>query len=204
MPILNLEELAEHALSNTDLAVGAVVKLDNHEGLRRDVQLDLRSAAGAVLLVLGCLAKSNDSRAGACIYGHVLRYTDLLIACQGMELVVIESPLAGDFARNIRYAKLCGLDCIRRGEAPYASHLLMTQFLDDALPEERKVGMEAGFAWGVKGAKRVVYDDLGISGGMKAGIAKGQEIGQVIEYRKLPADLMALLDKGPPTKTEGI
>ncbi len=121
-----------------------------------------------------------------------------------MKKVVIESPLSGDFARNIRYARLCGLDCIRRGEAPYASHLLMTQFLDDALPEERKVGMEAGFAWGAVGELVAVYQDLGLSGGMKMGIDNAQNRGQEIEYRNLPHDLMMLLDKGAPTKTEGI
>lgn len=121
-----------------------------------------------------------------------------------MKRVVIESPLSGDFAKNIRYARLCGLDCIRRGEAPYASHLLMTQFLDDALPEERKVGMEAGFAWGAVGEKVVVYQDFGISGGMKMGIDNAVNRGQDIEYRNLPADLMARIDQGAPTKTEGI
>lgn len=119
-------------------------------------------------------------------------------------LVVIESPLSGDFARNVRYARLCGLDCIRRGEAPYASHLLMTQFLDDALPEERKLGMEAGFAWGAKGDIVAVYQDLGISGGMRMGIENAERRGQKIEYRRLPSELMSLLDVGAPTKTAGI
>lgn len=121
-----------------------------------------------------------------------------------MRRTVIESPLSGDFAKNIRYARLCGLDCIRRGEAPYASHLLMTQFLDDALPEERKVGMEAGFAWGALGDLVAVYEDLGVSGGMKMGIDNAVRRGQAIEYRRLPADLLALLEKGAPTKTDGI
>lgn len=121
-----------------------------------------------------------------------------------MKRVVIESPLSGDFARNIRYARLCGLDCIRRGEAPYASHLLMTQFLDDALPEERRLGMEAGFAWGAAGHKVVVYQDLGVSNGMKEGLKLAIEREQEIEYRNLPQDLLSLLDKDVPSKTEGI
>lgn len=121
-----------------------------------------------------------------------------------MKKVVIESPLSGDFARNIRYARLCGLDCIRRGEAPYASHLLMTQFLDDALPEERKVGMGAGFEWAKAGELVAVYQDFGISSGMQMGIDNAKQRGQTIEYRNLPDSLMALLDKGPDTKTAGI
>ena len=112
-----------------------------------------------------------------------------------MELVVIESPLSGDFERNVRYARLCALDClINYNEAPYASHLIYTQCLDDEVPEQRKLGMEAGFVWALAASKRVVYQDLGISGGMKMGVAKGAENGQVIVYRNLPEDLMGRLD----------
>jgi hypothetical protein len=39
-------------------------------------------------------------------------------------LVVVESPYAGDVERNVKYAKACMLDCLHRGEAPFASHLL--------------------------------------------------------------------------------
>lgn len=42
-------------------------------------------------------------------------------------LVVVESPYAGDVERNVAYAKRCVLDCLKRGEAPYASHLFFTQ-----------------------------------------------------------------------------
>lgn len=112
-----------------------------------------------------------------------------------MELIVIESPLSGDFKRNIRYARLCALDClINHNEAPYASHLIYTQCLDDEIPEQRKLGMEAGFLWALVATKRVVYQDLGVSGGMKLGVEKGQENGQTIEYRSLPKNLMARLD----------
>mgnify|MGYP001615175635 CR=1 FL=1 len=119
-----------------------------------------------------------------------------------MKLVVLESPLAGDFARNIRYARLCALDCIRRGEGVYASHLLMTQFLDDADSEERKAGMEAGFAWAAHGQLVAVYEDLGISNGMKMGMDNAVTRGQPIEIRRLPADLMAKLDVGPASSIE--
>lgn len=121
-----------------------------------------------------------------------------------LKLVVIESPLAGDFARNIRYARLCGLDCIRRNEAPYASHLLMVQFLNDADPEERRAGMEAGFAWAIHAQLVVVYEDLGISNGMKMGMDNAIARGQPIEIRRLPPELMARIDVGPASRTEGI
>jgi hypothetical protein len=121
-----------------------------------------------------------------------------------LKKVVIESPLSGDFARNIRYARLCALDCVRRGEAPYASHLLMTQFLDDCTSEERKAGMEVGFEWAQAGEVVAVYQDFGISAGMYMGIENAVSRGQKLEYRYLPQDLMDRIDRGTPTKTEGI
>ncbi|AKU93340.1 hypothetical protein AKJ09_00072 [Labilithrix luteola] len=104
-----------------------------------------------------------------------------------MKLTVIESPYAGDIKKNIEYAKKCVLDCLRRGEAPYASHLFFTQdgLLDDTVPEQRKQGMEAGFAWGEKGAQRAVYIDRGLSSGMMAGIAEAVERGQKVVFRSI-------------------
>lgn len=87
-----------------------------------------------------------------------------------MRLVVIESPYAGDVERNVAYAKKCMLHSIRLGEAPFLSHLLYTQVLDDQVPEERKLGIEAGLAWAKKSLTRAVYVDHGISDGMRAGI----------------------------------
>jgi hypothetical protein len=60
-------------------------------------------------------------------------------------LVALETPYAGDIEKNLRYARKCMHDCFKRGEAAYASHLLYTQpgVLDDNIPEERRLGMEA-------------------------------------------------------------
>lgn len=45
--------------------------------------------------------------------------------------VVIESPLKGDYERNTAYARLALRDSLKRGEIPFASHLLYPQTLDD-------------------------------------------------------------------------
>jgi hypothetical protein len=103
-----------------------------------------------------------------------------------MKLVIIESPFAGNVERNIAYAKAAMLDCLRRDEAPYASHLLYTQVLDDLKIEERKLGMFAGFEWARKADLITVYQDLGISEGMEKGIAMHHERGIPIEYRSIP------------------
>ena len=85
-----------------------------------------------------------------------------------LTLVLLESPYAGEtkeeLARNVAYARAAMHDCFLRGEAPYASHLLYTQpgVLRDELPEERKLGIEAGLLWGSLAEKTVVYQDLGL------------------------------------------
>jgi len=33
--------------------------------------------------------------------------------------VIVESPYAGDVARNVEYARACVRDSLQRGEAPY-------------------------------------------------------------------------------------
>lgn len=64
-----------------------------------------------------------------------------------MVKVILESPYAGDIERNIEYARLCMKDSLMRGESPIVSHLLYTQVLNDKIPEERNMGIEAGLAW---------------------------------------------------------
>lgn len=104
--------------------------------------------------------------------------------------VVIESPLAGDVERNRRYLDAAILDCVKRGETPYASHRMLVGALDDLKPDEREAGIQVGFAMAralhAVGAPRVVYLDCGISNGIGRGIAHAIEIGQRVEYREIP------------------
>lgn len=78
-----------------------------------------------------------------------------------MRRVILESPYAGDVERN-----LAGV-------------------LDDNKSEERKLGIEAGLAWGSLAEATVVYTDRGISGGMKFGIERAGKESRPVEYRKL-------------------
>lgn len=111
-----------------------------------------------------------------------------------LRLVVLESPYGADtdgqIRANIDYARMCVRDCLRRGESPIASHLLLTQpnILDDRVPEDRRLGMEAGWAWIAVADMVVVYTDYGISGGMHAGIDQAQTLGVPVEYRALAED----------------
>lgn len=104
-----------------------------------------------------------------------------------MRFVIVESPYAGDVESNVDYARACIADCLKRGEAPFASHLLYTQpgVLNDNLVDERKLGIDAGLEIGKRADATVVYLNRGLSRGMKYGIEAAQREGRPIEYRLL-------------------
>ncbi len=99
-----------------------------------------------------------------------------------MKRVIIESPFAAanghTRAQHEEYARRCMADSLARGEAPLASHLIYTQpgILDDTDPEQRKLGMKAGFAWGEKAELVTFYADFGISDGMLDGLHRAQDL----------------------------
>ena len=101
--------------------------------------------------------------------------------------VIVESPYAGDIDKNERYARAAMRDCLLRGEAPLASHLLYTQpgVLDDATPDERQLGIECGFEWAAVAHAQVFYKDLGWSPGMEEAWRWGLRLGLAQEIRYL-------------------
>jgi hypothetical protein len=107
------------------------------------------------------------------------------------KLTIVESPYAGNVEHNLAYVRAAMADCLKRGESPYASHALLTQagVLDDNLPEERTLGIEAGFAWGPAADVVAFYTDLGWSRGMKGGLERAKKRGapRFICYRTLGA-----------------
>jgi len=113
-----------------------------------------------------------------------------------MRLVILESPYAAKTQEginvNVAYARRCLRDCLARNEAAIASHLLYTQpdVLRDEISEERLRGILAGLAWIEKADAMVVYNDLGISPGMKNAIAVAIAHDVPVEYRKLPTDAL--------------
>lgn len=106
--------------------------------------------------------------------------TNTLLLSDGKSYVCAEDD-------NVRYARACLRDCLDRGEAPFASHLLYTQegVLDDADPEERRRGIEAGFEIARTLDRRVFYVDRGFSDGMKWGLLQARELDQPCEIRIL-------------------
>ncbi len=105
-----------------------------------------------------------------------------------MRLIVVESPFMGDTNANLAYLRFAMRFClIELGASPYASHGLYTQpgVLRDDLPDERRLGMRAGFSWGKLAEERGVFCDRGISGGMVTGIKQARRHGQVVRYYQI-------------------
>ncbi len=111
-----------------------------------------------------------------------------------MKLVVIESPFAPPkhvtmasvrqqyIDRNQAYLRACALWALGQGWAPYASHKLLTQWLDDEVPEQRDLGIRAGLVWADAASLALVGVDYGISPGMDRAIKHHTEDGKEIEY----------------------
>lgn len=104
-----------------------------------------------------------------------------------MRRVIIESPYAGNTELHEAFARACLRDSLSRGEAPLASHLLYTQpgVLADADPTERRLGIEAGLAWGEAADATVVYMNYGVSPGMQKGIERARSEARPVEFRFL-------------------
>lgn len=84
-----------------------------------------------------------------------------------MTPILIESPFAGDIPRNALYAARLCLYALEKGFAPFASHLLYTQFLDDSDPLQRDLGINAGLAFRKVAGRALFGVDYGWSPGME-------------------------------------
>ncbi len=102
-----------------------------------------------------------------------------------LELVIVESPYAGDVEVHVEYARRAMADSLKRGEAPFLSHLLYTQVLDDGDVNQRAHGIAAGFAWGLAASHRVFYVDYGWSMGMRAGRDQAAKMAQSTDIRRI-------------------
>ncbi len=88
--------------------------------------------------------------------------------------VIVESPFKSNEESSEEehkdYLERCLLDCVTKGETPYASHKMLTKCLNDAVPEERALGISAGLAMARilarHGGVPTFYLDYGWSNGM--------------------------------------
>ena len=102
-----------------------------------------------------------------------------------MKRVLIISPYRGNVDKNLAYARHCLLDSIKRGEAPFASHLLYTQVLNDQNSEERATGLECEDAWLIKADLIAAYIDHNWSEGMQRTIRNARLLFKPWEERSI-------------------
>jgi hypothetical protein len=93
-----------------------------------------------------------------------------------MRHCIVLSPYSGTTTEASQYARYrdeCLEELLRAGYAPFASHAIYPQVLDDSNPEERELGMKAGCAVYAAMLPCPVFvgDDHGISTGMAQEIA---------------------------------
>jgi hypothetical protein len=102
--------------------------------------------------------------------------------------VLLESPYGSDdpavVARNVRYADVCQLDALRRGDAPMLGHLLYTRVLNDRVPADREIGLRAHLAWVACVELVVVYVDFGLKPGMRKAIEAADVEAVPCEFRR--------------------
>ena len=105
-----------------------------------------------------------------------------------MRRVVVISRCRGNWLQRLRfraYARLAVRDCLMRGEAPVAAHLLYGHrvILRDWVDAERAMGMEAGQAWIAVADAVAVYADYGVSEGMSADVSAANAANVPVLYR---------------------
>ena len=87
--------------------------------------------------------------------------------------------------RNIEYAKQLTREVLLQEMCPIATHLYMTQCLDDAIKQERKIGLAAGQEILKKCDAIYVGTKYGISAGMKKEMEQAKKIGITILFDKI-------------------
>lgn len=88
-------------------------------------------------------------------------------------IIYICSPYAGEIDKNVEAARRYSRFAVDMGCIPVAPHLLFPQFLDDASPGERQLGLFFGNALMSKCSEVWVFGDT-ISAGMRAEIKRAR------------------------------
>lgn len=88
-------------------------------------------------------------------------------------IVFICSPYAGEVEENIRAARRYSRFAVDKGYIPIAPHLLFPQFLNDAAPNERQLGLFFGDALMSKCSEVWVFGSR-VSAGMETEIKRAK------------------------------
>ncbi len=90
--------------------------------------------------------------------------------------VFVCSKYAGDIEHNVRVAQALCRTALEAGLAPFAPHLLYTQFLDDSDPSQRDLGITTGLRFMETCDVVWVYVGEGVSDGMRREIERAQSL----------------------------
>lgn len=93
-----------------------------------------------------------------------------------IDLTYICSPLRGNVEENIRKANEYSRQAALQGDCPVAPHCLFTQYLNDGIPEERRLGVNMGLDLLSRCNKLLVCGDT-ITEGMKEEISEAFKLG---------------------------
>lgn len=99
--------------------------------------------------------------------------------------IFVSSPLRGDVEKNISNAKkYCKKVLKDTGNIPIAPHVYFTQFLDVKNEFENQLGIDLGFELLSDCDEMWVFQDNGISAGMKEEIKLAEKLRIPIVYTK--------------------
>ena len=96
-------------------------------------------------------------------------------------IVYICSPYAGEIEKNVKAAQEYSRFAVEKGYIPIAPHLLFPQFLNDANPKERQLGLFFGNALMSKCSEVWVFGSR-ISSGMEEEIKRARWKNYPIRY----------------------
>lgn len=96
-------------------------------------------------------------------------------------IVYICSPYSGDTERNVDNAKRYSRFAVDRHYLPVTPHIYFTQFMNDAIPDERDISIFMNWVLMSKCVELWVFGDI-ISSGMKAEINRAKRKRMKIRY----------------------
>jgi len=102
-----------------------------------------------------------------------------------MKLIYVASPLSGNVELNQHRARVYCRYVKDKGFIPYAPHLLFTQFMNDEVEQDRKQAMIMNAEMLSRCDELWVFNDFGISSGMRVEISLAGELNKQVIYTSL-------------------
>lgn len=135
--------------------------------------------------------------------GAIMERVFLCTPLRGSPPSIFPNAAAPDPRLNLEFARKCMTECLARGQAPFAPHLLYPQVLDDNEPKDRALGVAAGREWLAAAEAVECYVDRGVSDGMRSDLEEALRLHVPVNFRTLagppPSDAWLHFNKVPHT-----